>query len=69
MNMSVTDSETIDYDIKNDNEVFNILGKILDTVNKEEQELEVCAYVSYISYVQINNSLLCIKRMFIPNNI
>jgi len=49
--MSVTDAKNIDYDIQNDNEVFNILGKILDSVNAEDQELKVCAYVFYIYYV------------------
>jgi len=38
--MSVADAENIDYSITNDDEVFDVLGKILDSVNEEEQELK-----------------------------
>lgn len=49
--MSIADAKNIDYGINNDDEVFDVLGKILDSVNAEEQELRVSVYMLYISYI------------------
>jgi len=43
--MSITDTKNIDYEVQNNDEVLNVLGRILDSVNDDDQELKVCAYL------------------------